>query len=140
MPILTWDKIFELGVSPFDEDHKHLVGLINEIHDNLIVDASHDDLGAIIAKLIEYATNHFAAEENSMAFNDYSGLTLHREEHAKFCRMVVSVIDDFREGKNDLSLDVLSFLGNWLFDHILHTDAEYCQYLQDHQKSALKPF
>ena len=78
MAILEWEKRFELGVKPFDEHHKHLVGLLNEIYDNLDDRAAHAALGAVIVKLIEYATYHFSAEENSMASNGYGGLPLHR--------------------------------------------------------------
>jgi len=136
--ILEWDKRFVLGVTFIDQDHKRLVDLINEIHDNIINCASHDALGTVIVELIDYATYHFAAEENSMAYNEYGGLPLHKEEHLKFCRMVAEFLDGSREGKEDSSLEILSFLGNWLFDHILQTDSEYCQFLAQRNKAELK--
>ena len=135
MPIIVWDKRFELGMQPFDEHHKHLVDLLNEIHDNINNGASHDALGAVIVELIDYATYHFAAEENSMAYHEYGGLPLHQEEHLKFCRMVAEFLEGSREGKEDSSLDILSFLGNWLFDHILQTDSEYCRFLAQIKKT-----
>ena len=130
MAILEWEKRFELGVNHFDEDHKRLVALLNEVYDNINDGVAHDALGAVIVELIDYATYHFAAEENSMASNGYAGLQLHREEHVKFCHMVVAFQHDFNDGNTDFSFDILSFLGNWLFDHILHTDAEYCQFVE----------
>jgi len=133
--ILEWDKRFVLGVTFIDRDHKRLVDLLNEIHDNIINCVSHDALGAVIVELIDYATYHFAAEENSMAYNEYGNLPLHKEEHLKFCRMVADFLDSSREGKEDFSLDILSFLGNWLFDHILQTDAEYCRFLAQIKKT-----
>ena len=44
--------------------------------------------------------------------------------------MVVAFQNDFNEGRTDFSLDILSFLGNWLFDHILQTDSEYCRFVE----------
>jgi hemerythrin len=136
--ILEWDKRFEMGVTFIDRDHKRLVNLLNEIHGNIINCASDEALGAVVGELIDYATYHFAAEENSMAYNDYGGLALHKEEHLKFCRMVAALLDDSRAGKEDPSLDILSFLGNWLFDHILQTDSEYCRFLAQVKTSDLK--
>ena len=130
MSIVEWDKRFELGVKCFDQQHKQLVDLLNYLHDNINDSAvTSEAMEAVIVKLIDYATDHFAAEENSMAYHDYSGLPSHREEHVKFCRMVVTFQNDFEAGKNDFSLDVLSFIGNWLFDHILLKDSEYCEFL-----------
>jgi len=135
VPILEWDKRFELGVNFIDRDHKRLVNLLNEIHENVINCATNEALGAVISELIDYATYHFAAEENSMAYHEYAALPLHREEHLKFCRIVASFLEDFREGKEDPSLDILSFLGNWLFDHILLTDSEFCRFLAQVKKT-----
>jgi hemerythrin len=136
--ILEWDKRFELGVEFVDQDHKRLVDLLNKIHDNIIDGATQEALGSVISELIDYATYHFAAEENSMAYHEYGGLAAHKEEHLKFCRMVAAFLDEARQGKGDPSLDILSFLGNWLFDHILLTDSEYCRFLVQLKKPAPK--
>ena len=130
MAILEWEKRFELGVKPFDEHHKHLVDLLNNLYDGINDGAAGEALGPVIVKLIHYANYHFSAEENSMVSNGYDGFLLHREEHVKFCQMVLAFRDDFNGGNTDFSLDILSFLGNWLFDHILHTDSDYCQFVE----------
>jgi hemerythrin len=137
--ILEWDKRFVLGVTFIDRDHKRLVDLLNEIHDDIINCSSQEALGAVIVQLIDYATNHFAAEENSMAYHEYGDLPSHKEEHLKFCRMVAAFLDGSRAGKDDSSLDILSFLGNWLFDHILQTDSAYCLFLAQANKTERNP-
>jgi len=131
MSIIEWDKRFELGVKPFDDQHKRLVELLNYLHDNINASGvTHEDLGAVIVKLADYTTYHFAAEEKTMAHYEYPGLASHREEHAKFCRMVAAFQNDFENNQKDFSLNVLSFIGNWLFDHILLTDTEYCKFIE----------
>jgi hemerythrin-like metal-binding protein len=134
VPILKWEKRYELGVKFIDQDHKRLVDLLNEIHENIINCASKEALGAVIVELLDYTTYHFAAEEKSMVYYGYGNLPAHQEEHLKFCRMVATFLEDSREGKEDPSLDILSFLGNWLFDHILQTDSEYCRFLAQGEK------
>ena len=136
MSILEWDQRFELGVKHFDEQHQQLVALLNDLHDKINDSAvTNEALDAVIVKLVDYATDHFAGEENSMAYHEFPGLACHRGEHLKFCRMVATFQDDFQDGKNDFALDILSFLGNWLFDHILITDSEYCKFLEQLKKS-----
>jgi hemerythrin len=125
MPFLEWDKSLELGVTQFDEHHKQLVGLLNETYDNFTGGANYETLGAILDKLIDYATYHFAAEEHWMGLNGYDGLPRQREEHDRFSRRVSEIRNDFQKGKSHLSIEVLTFLRNWLIDHILKLDTDY---------------
>jgi hemerythrin len=138
MAILEWEARFELGMKSFDADHRYLVDLLNQIYDeiNNNYDSTHHEvLEAVTEKLIDYANYHFAAEENLMAHYEYPGRLLHREEHIKFCSMVVEFQNELSAGKHDFSLDVVSFLGNWLFDHILTTDFAYSHFIGQHKKS-----
>ncbi|MDD2852308.1 MAG: bacteriohemerythrin [Desulfuromonadaceae bacterium] len=125
MSFFEWNKNFELGIEQFDEHHRHLVDLLNEAYDNFICKADHETLGAIIDKLFDYATYHFTLEEQWMALNGYEGLTQHREEHAGFSRRIIEIQNDFCNGRTHVLLEVLTFLKNWLSDHILVTDASY---------------
>jgi hemerythrin len=125
MPFLEWNNCFELGVTQFDEHHKQLVGLLNATYNNFTDGANHETLGAVLDKLIDYATYHFAAEEYWMELNGYDGLPQQREEHNKFSRRVSEIQIDYHNGKAHLSIELLTFLRNWLIDHILKIDADY---------------
>jgi hemerythrin len=127
MGILKWEKRFEHNIAPFDDHHKFLVALLNDIYDDINNEAAQETLGPVIVKLIDYTNYHFTAEESVMSLNGYGDFTSHCLEHEKFRDMVASFQSDFQQGKDD-SIDVLSFLGNWLFDHILVTDLEYCNF------------
>lgn len=130
MPLLEWDKNFELGLNEFDEHHKHLVDLLNATYDIFTGKADREALGEVFDKLIDYATYHFAAEEKWMGLRGYSGLKRHREEHAEFCRRIVEIQFDLHRGKTYLSLELLTFLRNWLSDHILRSDTDYARFAQ----------
>lgn len=126
MSLLLWEKSLELGVQQFDEHHKQLVDILNETYDDFISGASHETLGVVLDKLIDYATYHFAAEEHWMKLHGYESYLPHCEEHNRFSCRVVEIQNDFNQGKMHLSIEVLTFLKNWLLDHILKTDANYC--------------
>ena len=134
--ILEWEDRFELGVARLDEHHKRLVALLNEISESTFNGAHEESVGAILVELIDYANYHFSAEESMMSGAGYPDLQSHREEHKTFCHMVVAFRDDINAGKNDFSLDLLSFLGNWLFDHILKTDFLFCQFIEQVKNQA----
>ena len=125
MPIIEWSKSFELGIDEFDYHHKHLVDLLNMTYDRFTNGASHEELGAVLDELADYATYHFAAEEYWMGVHEYPGFTKHSEEHKKFCNRVTEILNDFHNGNDSLSLEVLTFIMNWLTHHIMGTDAMY---------------
>lgn len=137
MSFLEWDKNFELGIEQFDGHHKHLVALLNETYDIFTCGGKREALGAVLDKLIDYATYHFAAEEQWMGLQGYDGLTHHREEHTRFSHRVVEIQCDFQKGKTHLSLEVLTFLKNWLSDHILKSDADFGRYAANMPHAAL---
>jgi len=131
MPFMEWNSSFELGIHEFDEHHKHLVYLLNLTHDAITCGAEHDELGAVIDELVEYAAYHFSAEEGWMADNRYPGLPEHIGEHTRFTRWIIKVHDDFHNGKAWVAQEVLTFLNRWLTDHILRTDAKYGRFTND---------
>lgn len=125
MPFIDWKSNFELGIENFDEHHKHLVGLINKIYDDVTTGAPSEEVGSVLEELISYVSYHFSAEEEWMAKQNYPKIEQHIAGHEKFCTTVIGFWQGHNLGKNVLSLDVLTFLKSWLTDHILKTDSEY---------------
>jgi hemerythrin-like metal-binding protein len=68
---------------------------------------------------------HFGAEEHWMVEHKYPSFSQHRDEHIAFAKKVSEFQKDFNSGKVELSLDVLTFLINWLTEHILGSDANF---------------
>lgn len=125
MPLLEWNSSFELGIRQIDDHHKQLVSLINDTYDHLICDASYETIGAVLVELVDYASYHFAAEEQLMKERNYPHLPQHKGEHERFSSRVAQIQNDFLVEKSGLRLDVLVFLKNWLSHHILNADAEF---------------
>jgi hemerythrin len=124
---LKWEKSFELGITQFDEHHKHLVALLNQTYACVNDGSSKDQLEIIVDKLVEYTRYHFSAEEQWMDLVAYDGLLAHVAEHDKFSSMIEHFQAEFHTGDTQLSGELLFFLGNWLFDHILVSDTQYAQ-------------
>jgi hemerythrin len=129
MPIIEWNDSLMLGIQPFDEHHQHLVGLINKVYDDFTTGAPAESIGIVLDELVDYAKYHFAAEECWMKVQLYPKLVEHCDEHDRFSSRVVEMLEDYHDGKLHLSIEVLTFLKNWLKNHILQTDAEYGRYI-----------
>ena len=125
MPFMKWENTFELNIKEFDDHHRHLVGLMNSLHANLISGASDETLGVFVGKLTDYAIYHFSAEEHWMDEHRYPGYIEHRDEHITFVNKICEFQKDFEIGKAELSIEVLTFLMSWLIEHILLSDANF---------------
>ena len=124
MSFIEWKSDFETGIHVFDEHHRHLVSLLNMAYDGITCGAEHSELSAVLDELIDYAAYHFIAEETWMEAYDYPDLAQHREEHFGFSCKIISMQQEFRDTMDNLSLEVLLFLQDWLITHILKRDAE----------------
>lgn len=86
---------------------------------------SKDILGAALNKLINYTKTHFAAEEKYMTQFSYQDLALQKREHEMFIKQILSFKQEFDSGKVALTVQLTSFLKNWLVQHISGSDKKY---------------
>lgn len=130
MPLMEWSEKLSVGVTQFDNEHKKLVGMVNELFDAVQGGHGKDVLGKILDGLISYTKSHFAGEERYMTQHGYPGLIAHRAEHEALTKQVLDVDKKFKAGATAvLSMEVLNFLKNWLIKHILGTDKSYGPFL-----------
>jgi hemerythrin len=54
MPLMTWTEKLSVGVGVLDEDHKKLVGMLNELYDAMQAGHGRDSLGRILNALVQY--------------------------------------------------------------------------------------
>ncbi len=139
-PIL-WNDSFLTGIARIDEQHKVLVNTLNEANARLAVCVTRDLLEQITRDLLSYAIYHFETEESLMQEYDYAGLSIaeneqHRQEHRSFSTQVVALREGLRDGRLVTREELLSFLNNWLVNHILHTDKRLGAFLTSHGYSA----
>ena len=125
MSFFDWDPSYSVRVDQFDNHHKELIHLMNEAHENFMSQACQEATRVVIDRLVAYAQYHFSAEEKWMKSTGYEDLPQHTAEHDKFWRTIFDFQTAFHYGEKKLSFEVLSFLKEWLTEHILTSDADY---------------
>ncbi len=119
-----------VGVSGLDQDHRHLIDLLNSLHDAITAGSGTGRLGGILDKLVDYTTSHFGREEELFALTGYPGATAHRQQHQTLSKLVLDIQARYHQGAFDvLSLEALNFLKSWLADHIEDSDKLYAAFL-----------
>ena len=131
MALITWNDGLSVGVAEFDQQHKKLVALINDLNDAMSVGKGKDVLGRIVNDLVAYSTTHFRAEEKCFARFEYPDTFNHRREHVIFSKKVAEFKNVLESGKMPLTVEVLSFLSDWLKNHIMGTDKKYSQFFNE---------
>jgi len=125
MPIIEWTEKYKLKNDHFDTNHQHLVDLLNIAHDNFVEDSCYDSFTTTINHFFHHVLQHFSVEEPYMANTEYSGYNEHITMHRRFSEQVVIMKYDLRRMLENLPLEMIDFLKNWLDYEILVADAEY---------------
>jgi hemerythrin len=130
MPLMTWTPKLSVGVAVLDEDHKKLVGMVNELYDAMQAGHGKESLGPILDRLVDYTKVHFAREEKLFGQTGYPEAVPHKQQHDALTRQVLDVQRKYAAGAAaTVSLEVMHFLRDWLIKHIQGTDQKYRSHL-----------
>ncbi len=132
MDLVTWDTSYSVKVKSSDDEHQVLFSLINALHDAMQSGKSRTIIAHIVRELEKYTQRHFFAEEALLRRARYPQLKDHRVEHQKFVAQIKQFKDDLDAGGKDDSIEVLTFLKDWLSHHIKQTDMMYSEHLNSH--------
>ena len=130
MALVEWNADLELGIDEFDEQHKKLVGMINDLNDAMSAGQGQDQLGMILTKLADYTSYHFSSEEKYFDQSDYPEAAGHRRAHKEFINQINDYQMEFDAGQLLLSMKVMNFLSDWLVAHIQGIDRQYVPYIK----------
>lgn len=128
MALFQWNEELNVNVKNFNNHHKRLIDLINELHDAMLTRRTHDVIGKILKDLSDYTKYHFGEEERLMVANSYQDYTLHKIEHNNFVIKVSQNIEKHEAGGMVVTTDLMNFLKDWLKGHIMGTDKKYTQF------------
>ena len=130
--LIAWDNSIKIGVEAVDKQHLRLVELVNNLYGAMINRAGNTVLKSILTELVDYTVTHFADEEAMMSKAGYSKLAEHQKVHKKLVQQVMEFRDEFNSGSATVSIELMSFLSDWLINHIQATDRQYVPTLKKH--------
>ncbi|MBF0261946.1 MAG: bacteriohemerythrin [Magnetococcales bacterium] len=125
--IFPWNDALSVGVKQFDDDHKKLVGMVNDLARSM---RSQDEgqaavRSAILKGLVDYTVEHFGREAALFKQHGYPETEAHLGVHDKLVAMVLALVKEYEGGSSTVGTDLLVFAKNWLVEHIMGTDMKY---------------
>ncbi len=132
MTLLKWTEKYTVGVKAMDEQHINLVEILNELHAAMLKGEAQSVAGPLFKNLMNYVSEHFAAEEQLMEETKFPGLAVQRAEHRALAAKVKEFVTLYEQGDQSMYPDLLHFVDKWLHDHMLTVDKQYNQWLNEY--------
>ena len=127
--LIEWSDELSVGIQEIDEQHKVLVGLVNEMHEAIHARHGSEVSSEILQRLADYTKIHFAVEESLFRIFDYPGYEEHKAQHDELIREILELQAKIATGKTNISFQLLHFLKMWLTQHILKHDMEFAPFV-----------
>jgi hemerythrin len=132
MALMNFGKEYSVGVQTIDDQHKVLFGIINDLHEGMMMGQARSLTGPLLNKLADYTRNHFTAEEAMMTAAAYPKLAAHKILHRNLVKQVEDYIARYDRGETTLNIQLLNFLRDWLTNHIQKEDKQYSPCMIEH--------
>ena|SRR2546426_10005519 len=133
--IFRWNPTDSVDLGLIDCQHKELLETAEELHEAL---SRADGLAVaehVFIRLIDYMSNHFAAEEKLMEQYHYPQLKSHRAEHNEFASKLLAFQHDFKAGKQSVVTTMLPYLQDWIKNHVHGSDHHFGDFIKVNTKA-----
>ena len=127
MPLMTWNDELSVKVKEIDDQHKKLIGLVNNLHDAIQAGKGKQVLEETLLELVNYTEYHFQTEEKYMKQFKYPGYLPHKMAHDEFAKKVLTHQADLKADRFVEPLAVMVFLKVWVTSHIMDMDHQYSE-------------
>jgi len=131
MALVNWENNYSVNINKIDEQHKSWINLINYLHEAMKAGKAKEVLGDILDEVMNYTVYHFTSEEKLFEQYNFPNKVEHKKIHDEFVQRFKKIKQEFENGKNILSIELMTELKNWLTNHILNTDKEYSSFLNN---------
>ncbi len=132
-PLFVWSETYSVGVTEVDRQHKILIQLINDLHQGIADNNGEHAIKKSLEALVQYTVSHFAFEEEMFDHTNYPDVVAHKAKHEKLLGQVTGFVRRVESGADETVYnELLSFLTDWLVNHIQGSDKQYAPHLNQH--------
>ena len=146
--MIVWrDKMSIDSGGVIDQDHKHLIDIINRFEELAGDGLDREEASEVLYALKFYTQTHFGREEQLQNLVRFPYADAHHHEHRALIEQLEGLILEIHESdEEDLGKvyrEIARMLHDWLVNHILQSDLKMTMYVEamnkfDPQMGALK--
>ncbi|MBF0454864.1 MAG: hemerythrin family protein [Magnetococcales bacterium] len=131
---IRWNQQWSVGVDSLDDDHKKLIGIINQIIGLYASKSEERHLRSAISKLMKYTGTHLKNEEQFLESIGYPQIQQHKEVHLRLMYDVLAakakLLNSHYDGTSTEELKRF-LVDKWLVEHIQQGDQDYARFLRE---------
>jgi hemerythrin len=129
MSWMAWNERLQTGHAQFDEAHKKLVDIVNQLAYAMEKNEPKESCDALLDQFIGEIQAHFTAEEQLMAARRYPKAAEHNALHRALLKDVVAFRNAYNAGNVAQSATLLSILDTWLTRDMMGADKELTAFM-----------
>lgn len=134
--LITWNPGMSVGIPLIDEEHQKLISYLNSLHNAIESNNSIVVLEKTLGSVMAYTHYHFEHEEELFSHTDYPDTAYHIKAHEDLTQRLLDIQSKFRNGATqELSIELMVFLKDWLVNHIQAVDLKYVPYVKPSKKA-----
>mgnify|MGYP001398882160 CR=1 FL=1 len=129
---IAWKDEYSVQVKELDDQHKHFVGILNNLYTALQNMELEAKIKPILDDLVAYAVTHFSTEEKYFDMFGYELAGEHKLKHKELLDQVNVFMQRYKTEGTKIIKDLLDFLEDWLVQHLAEYDQKYVQCFKEH--------
>ena len=118
---ITWSPAYSVGIQVIDEQHQHLIEIINHLSDKVESTIGEIPVTEFFSEVVNYGDYHFQTEERYFSRYDYPERVDHLLAHKSYKDALTTLL--VSEGDSRTKAEkLLEFLHTWWVEHITGID------------------
>ena len=123
---IVWTSEMDIGIPSIDSQHRHMADIVNSLCHELEEQVNTPSTEDVFRRFLQATSEHFAYEEKIMEETGYYDFESHQKEHQRLKEEILILEKKFKSYPNTMSsLDVFTYLRNWLLQHINESDRKF---------------
>ncbi len=130
---IEWDLKYSVDVEEIDNFQKKMFDMFNELIDMKNINSDAKAYTSLISDINDFSKLYFSREEKILKKRGYPDFDSHTKAHRQFIRSSISLRREIAEDVDNLTLEAILELRDWLINHIETSDSLYIPFLRIHQ-------
>lgn len=126
---MQWNNSYSVGNDKLDFQHQELISMTNKLQQSLRQGITDKDIIETLKFIVSYTRYHFDAEEEFMTQIKCPELKIQKQLHADILKQVSDIFVDLKDGKMINCFELVTFLTDWVVDHIIVEDGKIGAYV-----------
>lgn len=141
---MEWDQKFSVDIEEVDIYQQKMFELFNQLIELKENKKDAKECINLISEINEASKQYFTIEERILKKNKYPDFSTHAKAHREFTKRSISLRREIAEDIENLTIDVIIELRQWLINHIESLDSLYVpfiritNYIEESEKKKLK--